>query len=111
MRKLAVAVIALVSAAVAALAVVFVVTTRSDVSELRHQVARLQSANTALASREASDYQDVSGKISGLTVPTDPLSAYNQICTSNNTNSVTGVDQTYYYPCTNMAQTIPQPGN
>ena len=44
-------------------------------------------------------------------MPTDPLANYTDVCNTQATNGSTGVTQTYYYPCTNEAQTIPQPGN
>jgi tRNA1(Val) A37 N6-methylase TrmN6 len=64
----------------------------SQISQLQNQVATLQ------------------GKVAGLNVPTDPLAAYTDICNQPFTNGTTGVSQTYYFPCTNSAQTIPQPG-
>jgi hypothetical protein len=47
---------------------------------------------------------------SQVSQPTDPLSAYNQVCSQPLTDSLTGVTSTWYLPCTNSAQTIPQPG-
>lgn len=91
----------------------------SDINSLQHQV---QKDNTALSSAQSSISQDsntisglnaqlgsLSGQLSNLTKPSDPLGSYNLICTSQNTNQF-GYTQTYYYPCTNVAQTTPQPG-
>jgi hypothetical protein len=55
--------------------------------------------------------QQLQKQVSSLTVPSDPLAAYTDICHSEFTNGSTGALQTYYYPCTNVVQTIPQPGN
>jgi hypothetical protein len=49
--------------------------------------------------------------VMGLSDPVDPLSAYTDICNVQLDNGATGIQQTYYYPCTNNAETIPQPGN
>ena len=52
---------------------------------------------------------DLQLQMSQLSNPSDPLSAYNQVCQDNNmTNTSTGITQTYYYPCT--SRFIPQPG-
>lgn len=45
-----------------------------------------------------------------LQKPSDPLSSYNEVCNQDMTNSYSGATQTYYFPCTNQAQTTPQPG-
>jgi hypothetical protein len=47
--------------------------------------------------------------LTNLENPSNPLSAYTDVCSINNTNSSTGVDQLYYYPCTNNV--IPTTGN
>jgi hypothetical protein len=105
-----------------AAAVAFAVITASGLSaahrdnaRLRAQVSVLTQIQTGQSAQLAGlrrDVADLQGKVSGLTVPTDPLSAYDQICDMPNvTNQTTGVTQTYWFPCTNNAQTIPQPGN
>jgi hypothetical protein len=53
----------------------------------------------------------VSGLSSQLASPADPFGAYDQICNAMLTNQSTGTAQTFYYPCTNSVQTIPQPGD
>jgi hypothetical protein len=88
----------------------------------RHQITAYPQVSRALAHTRRGpsvrqlvtlrrDVADLQGKVGGLTVPTDPLAAYDQICTVQATNSASGVSQVYYYPCTNNARTIPQPGN
>ena len=66
---------------------------------LRSQVAALSTQVGSLGSQ-----------VSAISQPSDPLSAYNQICNQPFTDSQTGNQATYYFPCTNSAQTIPQPG-
>lgn len=70
-------------------------------------VKALQSANKQISAH----LSNLDNEVSQINVPTDPLSAYNDICSSPVTNQSTGNVQTYYYPCTNNAQTIPEPGN
>jgi hypothetical protein len=71
-----------------------------------------QAATNRAQEREISALQSsVDGLLASVSSPTDPLSAYTDICNTQLTNSATGITQTFYYPCTNQAQTIPQPGN
>lgn len=82
--------------------------------DLAARVTRTQSQVTKLRLQNRSLQIEITGldsEIGSLTVPTDPLSAYTDICNVQLTNGTTGALQTYYYPCTNSAQTIPQPGN
>jgi hypothetical protein len=87
-------------------------------------IVRISSADTELTtahqantsqqrqiSQLRSQIGNLSAKVAGLSVPTDPLANYTDVCNTQATNGSTGVTQTYYYPCTNEAQTIPQPGN
>ena len=78
-------------------------TPAAQARQLRHDEALLRS----LSQREP----NLSDQVATLNVPTDPLSAYNDVCNQDMTNNSTGVTQTYWFPCTNQAQTIPQPGN
>jgi hypothetical protein len=80
---------------------------RATVTTLSRQ---LQVARDGLVSLN-NEYQGLSGQVSNLNQPSDPLSAYNDVCNQPITNDATGNVQTYYFPCTNNAQTIPQPGN
>lgn len=90
-----------------------------DVTTLQHQVSTLQtnqrdaaSSITGMGSQISSIDSQVStiqGNLSNLSRPNDPLSSYNQVCTAQNTNGVTGLIQTFYYPCTNSA--TPSPSN
>lgn len=99
---------------------------RSDITQLRQQLAQdrgqinrtdvVISHDESTIAQDKSDIESVqsqanslSSQIAGLSTPTDPLSAYNQICNGPLTNAA-GVTQTYYYPCTDSVQTIPQPG-
>jgi hypothetical protein len=54
---------------------------------------------------------NVASLIGAVQNPTDPLANYNQVCNQQMQNGTTGVDQLFYFPCTNQAQTTPQPGN
>lgn len=70
-------------------------------------VKALQAANHQMSER----ITNLNAQIDQINVPTDPLSAYDDICNTQATNNSTDLTQTYYYPCTNNVQTIPQPGN
>ena len=108
--KITVVILAVIVAALTAATTVQVVT----VAGWRHQQQQRQAAQTA---RLAGDDHEISalqnsvatllGEVSN---PADPLSAYTDVCTAQNQNDATGVTQTYWYPCTNQAQTTPQPG-
>jgi hypothetical protein len=91
----------------AASAVVGLIVMHGQLDQLRGQEAKAKAAVQQLNAAEIA----TATQLDGLTQPTDPLSAYDQICQVQEQNGTTGVDQTYYYPCTNSAQTIPQPGN
>lgn len=85
------------------------------------EISRIRAQQKAQAATISTWQADVSGlaaqvakvstQVGSLTVPQDPLSAYNDICNVQLTNTATDLVQTYYYPCTNSAETIPQPGN
>ena len=84
-----------------------------EVSQLTTQMQGAQATaqrDDSLIQEQSSQISSLSNTVSGLSQPSDPLSAYNQICTAQATNSTTGITQTYYYPCTNQATTTPQPG-
>jgi hypothetical protein len=74
-----------------------------------------QAQNTASqAQSTATEAQDTATKaensLGTLSTPSDPLSAYDLICSQDQTNNSTGLTQLYYFPCTNIATTTPQPG-
>jgi len=73
-----------------------------EITQLQHQAASYSAQISALQSSVANLVGEVAN-------PTDPLSAYTDVCQAQLTNDSTGITQTYYYPCTNTAQTIPQP--
>jgi histidinol phosphatase-like enzyme len=78
------------------------------------QITRLQSqarADRTELQKDGRQIVSLTNQVGVLSVPSDPLSAYNDICNAQLTNNQTGITQTYYYPCTNVATTIPQPGN
>ena len=64
----------------------------------RAQLATVQSAESQMA-----------GQLASLTQPTDPLASYNAVCNMPLTDQSTGMYSTWYFPCTDQAQTIPQP--
>lgn len=80
-----------------------------DQAVIARLAARL-GTDEAQLTQEGQQVTSLQGEVAGLTVPSDPLSAYDQICNQDFTNSQTGVSQPFYFPCTNQAQTIPQPG-
>ena len=75
----------------------------SQIRTLRQQLSQLQA-------KESADYNQAMTAVGSLTPPTDPLTAYNQVCSTTATGEETGITSTYWYPCTDQAQTIPQPG-
>lgn len=77
-----------------------------QIGALQTQVRRLTAGQHTTSAKLG----QLSGQVAGLTVPTDPLGAFDQICNQQFTNSVTGNSQTFYLPCTDNAETIPQPG-
>ena len=81
-------------------------------------IARQSREITAQAKRDTAQEKEIGALQNSVATllgqvanPTDPLGAYNQICNQTMQNGTTGVDQTFYFPCTNNAQTTPQPGN
>jgi hypothetical protein len=78
-------------------------------ASLQAQNARLQTQLDGQVQQESKDYANMQAKMGSLSTPSDPLSSYNEICNTQATDN-SGVTQTYWYPCTNNAQTIPQPG-
>lgn len=108
-RVILIAVAAVLIGGIAALAV----TVTGKIDDLNGEVKSDRGVITGLQSQLAGQQADIAklnNAMGSLSQPTDPLSAYDQICTAENTNGTTGVLQTYYYPCTNSVQTIPQPG-
>jgi hypothetical protein len=105
------------SAVVAAGCAFGVVETTSLQSQIRAADSRTTTVSSRLRGEQnqlnglASKYSQIAGTLATLSTPSDPLSAYDDICNQQTTNDATGIIQTYYYPCTNSAETIPQPGN
>jgi hypothetical protein len=52
--------------------------------------------------------QNLNGQVGSLNQPNNPLSAWNAICNQGLQNSQTQQRQTYYFPCTNSAHTVPE---
>ena len=107
--KIAIAALIAVLAAVAAVAIVAVVQIRSLQTEqntLTRQLSRAQHEQLVLRQSE----RRLGSQVATLNVPSDPLSAYNEVCNQPMQNGATGNTQTFYFPCTNSAQTIPSPG-
>jgi TolA-binding protein len=115
MRAILVAAIAVLTGGLAALALITLPglsSSRSQITQLQSQVKRQHQE----IQKQTSTIQEQGQEISTLnttsgSAPSDPLSAYSDICNEQFTNQQTGVQQTYYLPCTNNAQTIPQPGD
>jgi hypothetical protein len=103
--KIALAVVT--SVLVAALIAMFVI-----VSSLSGQVSTLygdRSHDQQQISGLQNQLDDDEQKLQDLNEPQDPLSAYTGICHQDMFNSGINEYQTWYFPCTNNAQTIPQP--
>jgi type II secretory pathway pseudopilin PulG len=106
--KIFTVVIGLLALAASSAALVLVLTAQgSDARQITQLRGQLSAATQQIQS-ERSEYERLRGKVADLNVPTDPLSAYNQVCNQDNTDSNTGVTQLYYYPCTNGV--VPAPG-
>jgi hypothetical protein len=97
---------AVVSLLAAFTALGFALVAQNSVTALRHENAKLTQQIGGMSGQIAG----LRNEMATLTVPTDPLSAYNEVCSANLTNDETGITSTYWYPCTDQAQTIPQPG-
>jgi hypothetical protein len=105
--KIAVVVIAVLALALGAAGTVYGVTQASRMAAQAREIRHDETLIRSLSQQQTS----LQGKVAGLTVPTDPLSAYSAVCNQAMTNQNTGVTQTFWFPCTNNAQTIPQPSN
>lgn len=84
---------------------------QGKITLLRKQVATQQQSDSSRESALTRRLSELSSQVDNLNQPQDPLSAYTEICNQDFTNNNTGLSQTYYFPCTNSATTIPQPGN
>jgi uncharacterized protein YlxW (UPF0749 family) len=114
MKKTLMAVTAAIVTAMCAASLALAFVAHSQAVTAQHQVASLKSSEASLSkevSGEQSAISQLQTSVAGITVPTDPLSAYSDICNSDMTNQSTGINQTYYYPCTNNVETIPQSGS
>ena len=81
--------------------------------QLTRQVTVLDRQVTVLDRQLAAEHRQIinlTNQVGVLNVPSDPLSAYNSVCNQPMTTPA-GLTETYWFPCTNSAQTIPQPGN
>jgi len=104
-------IIIMAAAAVASIPIGFGVQS-SEIGRQQAQITQRTAELTRLQHQLASDEQrlaNLEDSVATLNTPTDPLSAYSVVCNQDMTNSVTGITQVYYFPCTNQAQTIPQP--
>lgn len=84
-----------------------------DASSAHSQNVQLSRQISTLQTRITQDHKTIvslSNDISALTMPSDPLANYNDICNTVATNNY-GVTQTYWYPCTNNSQITPLPGS
>lgn len=83
-----------------------------EIGSLRGQLAvqqhRAQLDRAQLAALRTAESR-MSGQLATLTVPTDPLASYDAVCNMPLSSDGGLTTQTWYFPCTNSAQTIPQP--
>lgn len=103
--KIAVAIVAALALALGAAGTVYGFTEAGKVAAQARQLHRDEALLRSVSQRET----DLAGQMSTLNAPSDPLSAYSAVCNQQMTNQSSGVTQTYWFPCTNNAQTIPQP--
>lgn len=107
-----VAVVAVIALALGAAGVTFGVTQRGDATS---QAARLQAEITAQWKALLAYEKVAANAISALTQPSDPLSAYNEVCSFDPDSTATypssdANNSLLYLPCTDEGQTVPQPG-
>ena len=110
MKKIVIILAFMLAGVISGLSIAFVI----DIASLSHTDARQEQQIRQLQVQEhqlSVTVEQLGNTVSGLSTPTDPLSAYSDICNVQLTNSSTDLEQTYYYPCTNNAETIPQPGS
>ncbi len=105
--KIAVAVVAVLALALGTAGTVYGVLEAGRVSAQAQQILREEAAIRSMDRQ----VRMLGNQVATLNVPSDPLSAYNEVCYQPLYNNNIGSDQTYYFPCTNQAQTTPQPGN
>ena len=105
--KIAVAVVAVLALALGTAGTAYGFTEAGKAAAQARQIRHDEALLRSLSQQETA----LGNQLAALTVPTDPLSAYNDVCSQDMTNGTTGVTQTYWFPCTNSAQTIPQPGS
>lgn len=92
--------------------------TQTTLSETQQSFSSYRSAATSALSADNAEIKSLrttvgglSSQVQNLNVPSDPLSAYNEVCTNSDVQTSNGGSETVYYPCTNQAQTTPQPGD
>jgi len=115
-NRFLVIVIVLLSLAAGIFGMVNSMMTSSQLAQAKRQLSTQQQQMSQQVDQQIEIQQqritNLNSEVSGLNVPTDPLANYNQVCSNPDVeNDSTGQTQTYWYPCTNNAQTIPQPGS
>jgi type II secretory pathway pseudopilin PulG len=106
-------VLVIIALALAAAAAAYGGIEHGRVAGQARQISQEQRAEARLAREVRTvqmNYGNLQSKVASISQPTDPLSAYDDICNQQMQNSNTGSEQTYYFPCTNNAETIPEPG-
>jgi hypothetical protein len=118
MRKYVVSIVCVALGAAMAGAIIAALVQMSSQSR---EISILQSKDSQLSSQLSSvngqlsttdgNLAKLSLNMSKLANPSDPLAAYDEVCNTTVYSELSGSNETVYYPCTNQAQTIPQPGN
>jgi hypothetical protein len=102
--------VAIAAVLLGAYATISTVTEHAQITQLRSRLAQAHTTQARAERIMTGQLHSLSHTVNAINVPTDPLSAYSDICNQQMTNQDSGADQTYWFPCTNQAQTIPQPG-
>ena len=113
-RLTVIALAAFIAAALTAACVILFIRVDGQAAQVSRLDSQLSVAHKTTTSQEH-EISSLQGSVATLlgqvANPSDPLGAYTDICNQDFTNNSTGIDQTYYFPCTNQAQTMPLPGN
>ena len=102
---------AAVSACFAAALIAVAVITHGALDAQQSRITHIQQTDSRTISGLRSKVASLTNQVATMNTPTDPLSSYDQVCSTQATNDETGITSTYWYPCTSQAQTIPEPGN
>ena len=94
-------VLTIIAIALGASGLTFGIIEHNTVSTMQAQLAQQRLRERQDQAKVGAELRYIGGHVANLNVPTDPLSAYNEICNQQMQNSLSGNYQTFYFPCTN----------